>query len=76
MGESLYLGDYLGNREELEAWMQTQVEAWYHMVSILGKMSMRNPHLEYSGLGMSLHLKWQYLKITVPGVGTLMGPNK
>ena len=32
------------------------------------------PQSVYASLGIPLQLQWQYLKRTVPGVGTLMGP--
>ena len=71
---SRYLGAYLGPRDQLEAWVKPQVEAWDHGVRVLGKISLRHPQLAYAGLGMSMQLEWQYLQRTVPGVGTLMGP--
>ena len=52
------------------------MEAWDHGVKVLAKISLRHPQSDYTGLGMSLQLKWQYLQRTVPGVGTLMGPIK
>ena len=36
---SRYLGAYLVPHEELEAWVKPQVEAWYHGVRVLGKIS-------------------------------------
>ena len=48
------------------------MEAWDHRVRVLYKISRRNPQSAYTGLGMLLQLKWQYLQRTVPGVGTLM----
>ena len=71
---SRYLGAYLGLQEELEAWVKPQVEAWAHGVSILAKISQRQPQSAYASLGMSLQSEWQYLQRTVPGVGTLMAP--
>ena len=59
---------------ELEAWMWPKVEAWAHGVRTLAKISKRYPQSEYASLGMSLQLEWKYLQITVPGVGSLMGP--
>ena len=70
----LYLGAYLGPQEELVAWMKFQVEAWDHGVRVLGKINQRHPQLDYASLGVSLQLKWQYLKRTVPGVGSLIVP--
>ena len=49
------------------------MEVWAHRVSVLGKIYRRHPQSDYTGLGMSLQLEWQYLQRTVPGVGTLMG---
>ena len=71
---SRYLGAYLGPRDQLEGWVQPQVEAWSHGVIVLGKIARRHPQSAYAGLGMSLQSEWQYLQRTVPGVGTLMGP--
>ena len=71
---SIYLGDYLGPREELEEWVRPEVEAWAHGVRTLAKIAKRYPEPAYAGLGMSLQIEWQYLQITVPGVVTLMGP--
>ena len=68
------MGAYLGPQEELEAWVKPQVEAWSHGVRVLGKITRRHTQSAYSGLVMSLQLKWQYPKRTVPVVGTLMGP--
>ena len=68
-----YLGAYLGPQKELEVWVKPQVEAWAHGVIVLGKISQGHPQSDFSGLGMSLQLKWQYLQSTVPIVGTLMG---
>ena len=48
--------------------------AWAHGVRVLGKIAQQHPHSAYSGLGVPLQLECQYLKKTVPGVGTLMGP--
>ena len=36
---SRYLEAYLGPKEELEAWVKPQVEAWAHGVIVLGKIS-------------------------------------
>ena len=73
IGGSWYLGDYLGPREELGAWMQPQVEAWSHEVRVLGKIVKRHPHLDCSGLGVLLQLKWKCLQRTVPRFGTFVG---
>ena len=51
-----------------------QVDAWAHGVIVLGKIARRQPQSAYNVLGMSLQFEWQYLKRTVPGVDTLMGP--
>ena len=56
-----YLGAYLGPRDQLEAWVKPQVEAWTHGVRVLGKIAQRHPQSAYAGLGMSLQLEWQYL---------------
>ena len=37
-------------------------------------MSKQYPHSEYAGLGMLIHIEWQYLQIIVTEVGFLMGP--
>ena len=66
-----YLGAYLGPGEDLEEWVRTKVEAWAHEVHILAKIAKRYPQFTYAGLGMSLHIEWQSLKNTVPGVGSL-----
>ena len=50
------------------------MEAWAHGVRVLGEIAQRHPHSAYSGLGMLLQPKWQYLQRNVIGVGTLMGP--
>ena len=71
---SRYLGAYLGPQAELEAWVKPQVEAWAHRVRVLAKISQRHPQLAYAGLGILLQSAWQHLQMTVPGVGTLMGP--
>ena len=60
----------------MEAWVKPQVEAWYHRVIVLGKVDQRHPQLDYAGLGVSLQLKWQYLRRNFPRVGTLMDPLK
>ena len=36
---SRYLGAYLGPRDQLEAWVKPQVEAWAHGVRVLGEIS-------------------------------------
>ena len=66
----------MGSREDLEEWVWPKVEAWAHGVRTLVKMTKRYPQSEYSGLGVSLQLKWQYLQRTFPGFGSLMGPIK
>ena len=52
--------------------MKPKVEAWAHRLRTLGKIAKRHPQSSYASLGMSLQLEWQYLKMTVPVVGTLM----
>ena len=59
LSRSRYLGAYLGPQVELEAWLKPQVEAWAHRVRVLAKISQRNPHSAYAGLGMLLQLEWQ-----------------
>ena len=71
---SRYIGAYIGPQKELEALVKTQVEAWYHRIRVLGKIVEQKPQSVYASLGIPLQLQWQYLKRTVPGVGTLMGP--
>ena len=61
----------MGTREELEEWVRPEVEAWAHEVRTLAKIAKRYPEPAYGGLGMSLHIEWQSLKNTVPGVGSL-----
>ena len=39
IGGSRYLRSYLRPREDLEAWVHPKVEAWYHMVRTLAKMT-------------------------------------
>ena len=69
-----YLRAYLGTREDLEYWVLPKVEAWAHGVCTLAKMFNRYPQSAYAGLGMSIHLHWQYLQRNFPMVGSLMGP--
>ena len=66
---SRYMGGYLGPQGEFATCVKPQVEAWAHGVKVLGKISRQHPQSAYAGLGVSLQLKWQYLKKTVPGVG-------
>ena len=40
---SIYLGAYIGQQEELEAWVKPQVEAWVHRVRFLGKKARQHP---------------------------------
>ena len=54
--------------------MRHKVETWAHGVRTLDKIAKRYPQSEYSGLGIFIQLKWQYLQMTVSGVGSLMGP--
>ena len=76
VGGSQYLGAYLGNGEELEAWVRPKVEAWDHRLRTLAKISKRYPQSAYAGLGMSLQIECLYPQRTIHGVGTLMGPIK
>ena len=71
---SSYLGAYLGPQENLAAWVIPQVEAWDHRVRTLGKIALWHTQLSYAKLDMLLKFEWKYLQITVPGVGTLLGP--
>ena len=64
----------MGTMEDLEEWVWPKVEAWAHVVRTLVKTSKPYPHSEYAGLGISLQIECQYLKSTIPGVGSLMGP--
>ena len=52
-----YLGTYLGPREQLEALVQPQVEAWEHWVYTFDKISNPPPHFSYASLGMLLKLE-------------------
>ena len=63
---SRYLGAYLGPRDQLEAWVKPQVEAWTHGVNVLAKIARRQPQSAYVGLVMSLQLEWEYIQRTVP----------
>ena len=49
---SRYIGAYIGPRDQLEAWVKPQVEAWSHRVKVLGKIAQRHPQSAYSRLGM------------------------
>ena len=69
-----YLGAYLGPREQLEGWVRPKVEAWAHGFFTLDKIAKWYPQSTYSCLFMLFHLERQYLKKTVPGVGSMMGP--
>ena len=62
----------MGPREELEEWVRPKVEAWDHRVHTIAKIAKQYPQSAYGVLGMSLHINWQYLQSTVPGVGSLM----
>ena len=64
----------MGPRKELETWVRPKLEAWVHRVVILDKILKQYPQSEYAGLRMSLQIEWHYLKRTVSGVDTLMGP--
>ena len=54
--------------------MRHQVEAWSHGVRTLGKKSKRHSQSAYASLVVLLQLMCQYLKNTVPIVGTIMVP--
>ena len=58
VSRSPYLGAYLGPRDQLEAWVKPQVEAWAPGVRVLVKIARRHPQSAYAGLGMSLQLEW------------------
>ena len=58
----------------METWVKPQVEAWAHRFRVLGKIARQHPQSDYADLVMPLQLEWQYLKRTVPIVGTMMGP--
>ena len=73
VGESRYMGAYLGPREELEAWVHTKLEAQAYRVRTLSKIAKRYSQLACAILGMSLRIQSQYLQRTVPGDSTLMG---
>ena len=49
------------------------MDAWAHGLSTLYEISKLHPQLDYTILGISLQLKWQYLQRTIPVVGTLVG---
>ena len=59
----------MGTREDIEDWVRLKVEAWAYRVHTLDKISKQYPQLVYAGLGMLIHIEWQYLLRTVPGVG-------
>ena len=44
LGDSRYLGTYLGPRKELESWVRTQVEAWSHGIYSLNVVLILNVH--------------------------------
>ena len=69
-----YLGACLGTREELEEWVRTKVVTWAHVIRILDKIAKRYPQSEYSGLGISLHLEWQYMQSAFLGLGSMIVP--
>ena len=73
VGESRYMGAYLGPREELEAWVHPKLEAQAYRVRTLSKISKQYSQLACAVLWMSLQIESQYLQRTVPGDGTLMG---
>ena len=70
------MAEYMGPREELEAWVRPQVEAWSHGVCALVKIAKWNPQSFYVGLWILFQLEWKYLQRTFPIVVTLMGPIK
>ena len=53
--------------------MRPKVEVCPPGVCTLDKISKWYPQSEYSGLGMSLQLEWQYLQSTIPGVRNIIG---
>ena len=61
-------------REEIYEWVQLKVYSWAHGVHTLAKTAKSYPQWAYAGLGVSLHIEWQYLQSNIPGVGSLMGP--
>ena len=48
------------------------MEKWEEGVRDLAKFSKKHPQKAYTGLGVSLKLKGQYLQRNVPGSGALM----
>ena len=74
MSRSEYLREFMGSREDLEAWVCPQVVAWDYRVYKLAKISKQHSQVAYTILWMLLQLKWNYMQRTVPGVSTLMGP--
>ena len=49
---SWFLGAYLCQQKDLEAWIKPQLEAWSHRVIVLGKIAQRHPQSAYAGSGM------------------------
>ena len=57
VGGSHYLGAHMGTREDLDAWVRTQLEAWAQGVCTLVKIYNRHSQSAYARLGMFLQLK-------------------
>ena len=57
----------MGPREELKASVHPKVEAWAHWVRNLAKIAKWYPQSAYAGLGVLIHIEWQYLQRNVLG---------
>ena len=58
----------------MDEWIRPRVQEWTETIDTLGRFAFSYPQAVYAGVAMSLKAEWQYLVLTVPGVGEYMGP--
>ena len=64
-----YLGGFIGEPENQEAWIKPQIDGWVRGVEKLAKVAKRYPQTAYVGLTKSLQAEWQYIQRVTPDIG-------
>ena len=69
-----FLGGYVGDRENMEEYVQQQVQKWVHHVEKLTNAAESQPQAAYAALTKSLQFEWTSLQCVIPDCATAFAP--
>ena len=71
---SLYLGDFIGDRDVETTWLDEKVQGWAESVRALSRVARNHPKSAYAGLQKLIQQEWAFVQRVISDIWDAFGP--